>query len=112
MVKWYPNDTNGTVVAGGNGAGLSYNQLNNPKAIYVDSFGTVYVADTDNHRIMKWKKNAENGTLVAGISGSAGTSAAQLSFPSGIYFDKNGEMYVSEYGNNRVQRFTIDSTSC
>ena len=111
-MKWYPNDTSGIVVAGGNGAGSKYNQLNNPQAVYVDLFGTVYVADYNNHRIMKWRKNTTNGTLVAGISGSAGTSPAHLYHPSGIYFDKNGDMYVSEFLNDRVQRFTIDTTSC
>ena len=112
VMKWLSNATNGTIVAGGNGPGSLYTQLNLPQGIYVDSFGTIYIADYGNHRIMKWKKNAQNGTLVAGISGSPGTSPAQLYNPSGIDFDKNGNMYVSEFLNNRVQRFTIDNTSC
>lgn len=112
VVKWLPNATYGTVVAGGNSAGSLYTQLTNPQAVFVDSFGTVYVADYGNDRIMKWLKNANNGTLVAGISGSSGNTGTQLNNPSGIYFDKNGDMYVSDYSNNRVQRFTINNTSC
>ena len=112
VMKWFPNATSGTVVAGGHGAGSQYTQLSNPQAIFVDSFGTVYVADYGNHRIMRWLRNANNGTLVAGISGSPGTAAMQLDHPSGIEFDKNGDMYVSEFSNNRVQRFKINNTSC
>ncbi|CAF1441000.1 unnamed protein product, partial [Didymodactylos carnosus] len=112
VMKWPPNASNGTVVAGGNFAGSLYTQLSHPQGVFVDSSGTVYVADYDNHRIMKWLKNANNGTLVAGISGSPGTTATQLNNPSGVRFDKNGDMYVSEYSNNRVQRFTINNTSC
>ena len=112
VMKWLPNATNGTVVAGGNNVGSLYTQLNSPQAVFVDSFGTVYVADYGNHRIMKWLKNANNGTLLAGISNSPGTTATKLNNPSGIYFDKNGDMYVSEYSNDRVQRFTINNTSC
>ncbi|CAF1148023.1 unnamed protein product [Adineta ricciae] len=112
VMKWLANATNGTIVAGGNGAGLLYTQLTNPQGVFVDSFGTVFVADYGNHRIMKWLKGANNGTLVAGVSGSAGNTAMKLYGPSGIQFDKNGDLYVSDYGNNRIQRFTINSTSC
>ncbi|CAF1636528.1 unnamed protein product, partial [Adineta ricciae] len=95
VMKWLANATNGTVVAGGNGAGLLYTQLTYPQGVFVDSFGTVFVADYGNHRIMKWLKGASNGTLVAGVSGSAGNTAMQLYGPSGIQFDKNGDLYVS-----------------
>ena len=90
IMKWYPNSTNGTIVAGGNGVGSGYHQLRYPQAVYVDSFSTVYIADYGNHRIMKWTKNATNGTLVAGYSGITGNSPAHLYLPSGIHFDKNG----------------------
>ena len=112
VVKWYPNATNGTIVAGGNGAGSLYTQLSNPHAVYVDSFQTVYVADYNNHRIVKWPKNATNGTLVAGVSGSAGSSGIQLNNPSGLYIDRYGYLYVSDHSNHRVQRFTINNTFC
>ena len=112
VMKWFSNATTGIIVAGGQGSGLQYTQLSYPQGVLVDSFGTVYVTDYGNHRIMKWLRNASNGTLVAGISGSFGTTARQLNNPSGIRFDKNGDMYVSEYSNNRVQRFTINNTSC
>ncbi|UJR19334.1 hypothetical protein I4U23_022463 [Adineta vaga] len=112
VVKWLLNGTNITVVAGGNTAGTSYTQLNNPRYAYVDSFGTVYVSDTDNHRIMKWPKNARNGTLVVGITGVIGVTPSRLHNPYGVRLDKDGNLYVVDQANGRVQRFMIDNTSC
>ena len=111
-MKYRANDTNGTVVAGGNGLGTSFNQLYYPRSVYVDSFGTVYVSDTANHRIMKWVKNARNGTLVVGVTGLTGTTSSRLNNPYGIRFDGSGNLYVADYTNNRVQRFAIDNSSC
>ncbi|CAF1383615.1 unnamed protein product [Adineta ricciae] len=112
VMKYRANDTNGTVVAGGNGLGSSFNQLYDPRDVYVDSFGTVYVSDTANHRIMKWVKNAKNGTLVVGVTGVTGTTPSRLNNPYGIRLDKSGNLYVADYTNDRVQRFTIDNSSC
>jgi sugar lactone lactonase YvrE len=112
VMKWLANATSGTVVAGGNGEGALYTQLNYPWSVIVDSSGTVYVSEFNNYRIVKWLKNANTGTLVAGISGSTGLLPTQLQGPSGIRFDTNGNLYVCDQYNNRVQRFTIDNTSC
>ncbi|CAF1383564.1 unnamed protein product [Adineta ricciae] len=112
VMKYRTNETNGTVVAGGNGLGTSFNQLYYPRYVFVDSFGTVYVSDTANHRIMKWVKDARNGTLVVGVTGLTGTTPSRLNNPYGIRLDKSGNLYVADYTNDRVQRFTIDNSSC
>ncbi|CAF1486474.1 unnamed protein product [Didymodactylos carnosus] len=64
VTKWVPNATSGTVVAGIEGQDSGSDQLNNPSGAYEDNNGTVYVADTYNHRVQKWLKNARNGTAV------------------------------------------------
>ncbi|CAF5031049.1 unnamed protein product, partial [Rotaria socialis] len=43
----------GIVVAGGQGAGSALTQLSHPNGIVVDTLGTLYVADTWNHRVMR-----------------------------------------------------------
>ena len=63
------SSTNGTVVAGGNGAGSNANQLSNPQGVAVDSTGQVYVADTDNCRVVRWAPGASVGTTVVGQNG-------------------------------------------
>ncbi|CAF1682865.1 unnamed protein product, partial [Rotaria magnacalcarata] len=74
--------------------------------IFVDTLGTLYVADPGNHRVMRWTQGAEQGTVLADGNG-AGAGANQFSVPCGLSFDRHGNLYVVDYGNNRVQRFSI-----
>lgn len=83
-------------------------QLKEPRCVYVDANETVYICDTENHRIQRWEKGQSTGTTVAG--GSAGSSLNQLNKPLGLTFDKNGLMYVADTENNRVLRYTLNST--
>jgi len=54
------------IVAGGNSAGSSAEQLNYPEDVYVDIDGSMYIADRLNNRIQKWVPGATSGITVAG----------------------------------------------
>ncbi|CAF4368275.1 unnamed protein product [Rotaria magnacalcarata] len=69
--------------------------------------GTVYVADEFNHRVMRWTHGATQGTVVVGGNGP-GAGVNQLTDPIGLSFDRHGNIYVAEYGNQRAQRFSIE----
>ncbi len=43
------------------------NRFNGPVGVSVDSNGTIYVADSANHRIMRWGPTSTSGTRVAGL---------------------------------------------
>ncbi|CAF0842500.1 unnamed protein product [Rotaria sordida] len=100
----------GIVVAGGNSSGNSLTQLSSPKGMTVDQLGTIYIADSSNHRIMRWLQGARQGSIVVGGNGK-GIEANQLCYPIGLTFDRQGNLYVVDNGNYRVQRFNIDSSS-
>ncbi|CAF4512990.1 unnamed protein product, partial [Rotaria sp. Silwood2] len=76
--KWTQNDV---TIAGGQGAGNALNQLNKPHGVYVDDDQTVYIADTNNHRIVAWKPDATSGQVVAGGNGQ-GNRLNQLNQPT------------------------------
>ena len=76
--RYRRGETNGIVVAGGNGEGAALNQLNHPYYVCVDGEHAVYVSDWDNHRVMKWVKGAKEGIVVAGGRGE-GKDLTQLS---------------------------------
>ncbi len=42
--------------------------------------------------------------------GSNGTATGQFKNPKGIAFDASGNVYVADYGNNRIQKFTSTGT--
>lgn len=96
-----------TVFAGNNGQGNGLNQLNFPWGIYVDTTSTMYIADQGNHRIVRWVSGASSGTVVAGATGVAGSNSTLLDNPCSVILDSAGLMYVMDFGNRRVQRFTI-----
>jgi sugar lactone lactonase YvrE len=102
-------DTKGIVVAGGNGEGNHFNQLNFPTYIFVDEEQSLYVSDSDNHRVMKWLKGAREGIVVAGERGQ-GEELTQLSYPKGVWVDEMGTVYVAELRNQRVKQWLKGET--
>ena len=96
-----------TTVAGGYGKGNELNQLCVPYAIDVDDDDQcIYIADTQNHRIMKWKYDAKCGEVVAGNNGY-GNRINQLYYPSDMIVDKKNNCYIiADYGNRRVVRWS------
>ncbi|CAF3850715.1 unnamed protein product [Rotaria sp. Silwood1] len=102
-------ETNGTLVAGGNGHGNRLNQLDWPQYIAVDQDYSVYVSDWNNHRVIKWIEGATEGIVVAGGRGK-GYDFTQLSYPNGIFVDPFGTVYVADQGNHRVMRWLKGST--
>lgn len=108
--------TAGDGVAGYNGDSTQSDvtSLNNPAGIAMDSNGNLYVADYSNHRIRKITNNGiittVAGTGVAGFSGDGGlATSAQLNFPISVAVDHLGNLYVSDYSNNRIRKVTTDN---
>ncbi|CAM2721609.1 unnamed protein product [Rotaria socialis] len=60
----------GIVVAGGQETRNALTQLSSPNGIFVDTLGTLYVADTLNDRLMRWTQgDKKQGTVVVGGNG-------------------------------------------
>ena len=107
--RWKRGETNGTVVAGGNGTGHQLNQLNFPTYIFLDEDDSLYVSDSANHRVMKWIKGAKEGITVAGGYGK-GDQLTQLDHPQGVLFDHLGNVYVADSWNNRIMCWSKGAT--
>ncbi|CAF4057624.1 unnamed protein product [Rotaria sordida] len=102
-------DTEGTVVAGGNGQGNRLDQLSNPHYVFVDRDHSVCVSDNGNHRVMKWEEGAKQGIVVAGGQGQ-GNSLTQLNRPLGVIVDQLGTVFVADQGNHRIMRWSKGAT--
>ncbi|UCC92922.1 MAG: PKD domain-containing protein [Thermoplasmata archaeon] len=95
----------GTIGSYGNGDG----QLNQPRSVAWHPEGWVYVGDNRN-RVQKF---AVNGTHLATYTD---TVVGRLIYPHDLDVDRNGDVFVIEYGANRIQKvdknFTWIDTMC
>lgn len=72
---------------------LPFTGLHNPRGVAVDNTGAVYVADTDNNRVLKLPTGATTPTTLP-FTG--------LNNPVGVAVDTTGATYVADSGNSRV----------
>ncbi|CAF3879757.1 unnamed protein product, partial [Rotaria sp. Silwood1] len=107
--RYRRGESQGTVVAGGNGRGNRLDQLSYPSYVFGDRDHSVYISDWDNHRVMKWMEGAKQGIAVAGGQGK-GNDLTQLSSPRGVVVDQLGTVYVADAGNNRIMRWPKGAT--
>ena len=98
---------NATTVAGNGTSGTIF--LKTPMDILLDGDGYLFIVDSDNNRIVG---SGPGGFFcVAGCLYGAGWASNQLSSPSSMSFDSYGNMWVSDSGNGRVQKFFVNNVS-
>ncbi len=100
---------NGRPGYSGDGIPAVQAQLSWPQAVTASEDGSVYIADSGNHRVRKISPDGVistiAGTGVAGYGGDhAPAVAAQLSHPRGIAMDRDGNLYVGDSDNDRVRK--------
>jgi sugar lactone lactonase YvrE len=84
--------------------------FSDPAAIVTDTNGNFFVADSQNDAIRKVTTNGVVTTFagqlgVSGIANGTGTGA-QFNAPSGLAFDKSGNLFVSDTGNGTIREIT------
>jgi DNA-binding beta-propeller fold protein YncE len=72
------------------------------EGLALDALGNVYVTDTSNDRVQKFDAN---GNFLA-TWGTTGPGPGQFDFPYGIAVNGEGDVYVSNFLGNRIERFT------
>jgi sugar lactone lactonase YvrE len=93
-------------------AGSSSTQFNYPQGVYTDANANTYVTDYYNYRVQKFASGSSTGTTIAGITGSAGTALNLFNGLRYFTFDATESfMYVTDYNNHRVMRYSTSSTS-
>lgn len=86
-------------------------KLASPGGIATDRTGNLYIADVLNNCIRKVDTNqiisTIAGTTVAGYFGDGGAAtAAQLNKPLAVYCDTSGNIYITDYSNNRIRKIS------
>lgn len=88
--------------ADGKGADARFTNL---YGIAIDSNGTLYVSDSDNHRIRKITADGTVTTIAGSTQGYADGSGtiAQFNYPKGIAI-ASGVIYVADEANNKIRK--------
>jgi sugar lactone lactonase YvrE len=83
-------------------------RFNSPRGLAVDAVGTVYVADTPNHRLRKVSAEGDVSTVAGFVQGYAEGSAGAPPFldPNGLAVDASGALYVVEFSNHQIRKVT------
>jgi sugar lactone lactonase YvrE len=108
-----------------NNGGVSASSLNYPSGVALDAQGDLYVADLFNNRVLDYDNPLTHDTTADRVFGqpdfshntanNGGVSASSLHDPEGAALDAQGNLYVTDYLNNRVLEYdnplTHDTTA-
>lgn len=94
--------------------GRELGQFLRPQKMVIDKSGLVWVTDACNHRVQVFDTSGGSAKLVK-TWGQQGYEPGQLHYPYDILLDEAalagdsaGFVYLCEFGNHRVQKFTLD----
>lgn len=102
-----------------NSGGVSAMSLYGPEAEAVDHAGGLYIADSNNNRVLHYSGANTVADRVYGQAGDLGTNTinkgglgpASLHGPCGVTLDPPGGLYICDNWNNRVVRYPTAAAS-
>lgn len=111
--KLFP-DTGPFMLSDRPGAGAAQGQFNRPRGVAVAPDGSIYVVDSRNSRVQKFAPSGEF-LLAFGSDGSGPGQLARFATSggggaNGIAIDDNGDVYVADTWNHRIQVYSADGT--
>ncbi|MCW3122508.1 MAG: hypothetical protein JWQ38_2000 [Flavipsychrobacter sp.] len=106
---------NGIAGFSGDGGFATNSQLFVPEDVFTDNADNIYIADANNNRIRKITASTGIITTIAGsgptgvnVSNATGDGGqatdAHLNNPSALCLDNNGNIYIADYGNNKIRK--------
>jgi hypothetical protein len=100
--------SNGIIVAGSESLNPTIS-LDCPVAIVLDAQKYLFIVDNYNDRIVGSGLNGFR--CLIGCYGT-GSQSYQLDYPFILSFDRSGNMFVTDRGNDRIQKFEYLENSC
>jgi len=111
---WRISTFAGTGVAGstGDGGPATSAQINDPYGVVRGPDGAIWFCEHNGHRIRRIAGDGTITTVVGtgakGYSGDGGpATAATLNLPHEIRFDREGNLFIADTGNNAVRRVDV-----
>ena len=82
--------------------GNDFGHLSGPNGLAVDTADRLYIADAWNNRVHVLDKD---GAYLTTIGDSWGTLTGQTRSAEGVAVAPNGDVFVTDWGNHRIQKF-------
>lgn len=106
---------NGTTYTLGKIYTIASSGFNAPTSVYVDGFGTIYVADSSNNRIKSFMLGGSISTIAGGGASTSATfsgssTAVALSNPRGLWGDSFGNIYFTDQNKNVIRKLLAKLT--
>jgi YD repeat-containing protein len=101
----------------GDGGPADEARLDRPLGLAVAPDGSVFIADSENHRIRRVRPDGIIETFAgSGVNGQATVddgdggpaTSASLSYPADVAVGPDGSVFIADAGNNRVRRVSPD----
>lgn len=87
--------------------GSGNDAFHQPTGIALNATGELYIADVYNNRISEWALPGSGGAHLtySGQIGTKGSGSGQFNFPFGVAVDGQGDLWVTDFNNSRIQKF-------
>ncbi|MSP11925.1 MAG: hypothetical protein EXR62_03090, partial [Chloroflexi bacterium] len=106
-------DPQGKFISSFGSLGQAPEQLSEFWGLAVAADKTVYIADTWNHRISVWSPDGKYLRAFGGfadVQGKVNQDPGKMWGPRDIALDAQGNLYVTDTGNKRIQKFAQNGT--
>ena len=87
-------------------------RLHSPEGLAFDSAGRLYIADTENDRVLRLnvRSGITHAIMEIGSPASNSTSTvAVFDSPTGLTIDSADNLYIAETGNHRIRMVDLDA---
>ena len=89
-------------ITGSRRPGSQTDQLNQPCGLFVHDTSTIYVADSNNHRIVAWSLDQRQASVIAGLRGR-GEDVDQLDMPMDVIVNQRTKrLIICDTRNRRI----------
>ena len=100
-------------------SGTSDTTMASPAAYAFDKNGNLYISDINNCRVLQFRAPFSNGQAASAVLGKpdfitpcgGSVSSSNTGTTAGLVFDKSGNLWVSDAGNDRVLHFKAPFTN-